>query len=97
MSKGKQEQPENGFSEEKKAELPNAEKSKAGMLSQEAGLYTPKKRERKQAYLCVEQYLRQSKHDAAISGLIRSMYRTKIATFAEWEREVTTLLKKKTW
>jgi hypothetical protein len=45
----------------------------------------------------VDQYLRKAKQDEAISNLIRSLHKTKIMSFAEWERETAALLKKKTW
>ncbi|MDR1176638.1 MAG: hypothetical protein LBK83_14335 [Treponema sp.] len=61
-------------------------------------LYTPKQRERKTpALLTADQYLRRAKQDKAISDLIRSLHKTKIMSFADWEREASALLKKKTW
>jgi hypothetical protein len=73
-------------------------KSKVHQLLHEQQLYTPKKRERKSStLLTVDQYLGKAKQDKAIFDLIRSLHRTKIMSFAEWERTVVTLLKKKTW
>ena len=61
-------------------------------------LYTPKKRERKTpGLLTADQYLRRAKQDTGISGLIRSLNKTKVMSFEEWEREAAALLKKKTW
>ena len=72
--------------------------SKVHRLSQGAELYTPKKQERKKpALLTVEQYLRKARQDEGVSDLIRSLHRTKVMSFAEWERETSALLKKKTW
>jgi hypothetical protein len=47
--------------------------------------------------MTVEQFLRKAKQDEAIADLIRSLHKTKIMSFAEWERETAALLKKKTW
>ena len=74
-------------------------KSKVGQLSQHGQkLYTPKKRERKaDAPLTVEQFLRKAGYqDERINDLIRAMHKSKIQSFSEWEREVSTLLKKQT-
>jgi hypothetical protein len=72
--------------------------SKVHRLSQGQELYTPKKRERKAPpLLTVEQYLRKAQLDKAISDLIRSLQKTKIMSLADWERETSALLKKKTW
>jgi hypothetical protein len=61
-------------------------------------LYTPAQRERKrQPLLTVDQYVRKAKQDRAISDLILVTHKSKIMTFEEWEREVSNLLKKKTW
>ena len=45
----------------------------------------------------VDQYLRKAQLDKVISDLIRSLHKTKIMSLAEWERETSALLKKKTW
>jgi hypothetical protein len=45
----------------------------------------------------VEQYLRKARQDKAVSDLVRSLHKTKIMSFADWERETSALLKKKTW
>lgn len=72
--------------------------SKVHRLSQGRELYTSKKRERKApGLLTVDQYLRRAKQDEGISGLIRSLHKTKVMSFEEWEREAASLLKKKTW
>ena len=72
--------------------------SKVHRLSHGQELYTPKKRERKTpGLLTVDQYLRVAKQDTGISGLIRSLNKTKVMSFEEWEREAAALLKKKTW
>jgi hypothetical protein len=72
--------------------------SKVHQLLHEQQLYTPKNRERKSStLLTVDQYLGKAKQDKAVFDLIRSLHRTKIMSFAEWERTVATLLKKKTW
>jgi hypothetical protein len=82
-------------------ETPEAEKpreSKVHKLSQEAGLYTPKERERQTpGLLTAAQYVRKAKLDEAVAGLIRSLRKTSIMPFEEWERETAALLKKKTW
>jgi len=71
--------------------------SKVRRFSQGQELYTPKKRERKkEPSLSVDQYLRKATHDEAISGLVRSLFKTKIQNFSEWELDVATLLKKQT-
>ena len=72
--------------------------SKVRQLTQGQELYTPKKQERKKpAVLTVEQYLRKARQDQGISDLIRSLHKTKVMSFAEWEREASALLRKKTW
>ena len=72
--------------------------SKVHRLSQGKDPYTPKKPERvKPALLTVDQYLRKTAQDKGISDLVRSLHRTKVMTFQEWEREVAALLKKQTW
>jgi hypothetical protein len=72
--------------------------SKVHRLSHGQELYTPKKRERNTpALLTVDQYLRKTKQDNGISGLIRSLHNTRVMSFEEWEREAAALLKKKTW
>jgi hypothetical protein len=58
--------------------------------------YTQKEQEQKKDMrLTVEQYLRQAKQDQGIADLIRSLYKMKAMSFAEWEREISALLKKK--
>jgi hypothetical protein len=47
--------------------------------------------------LTAGQYLKRAKQDKAIAGLIRSLHKTKIMSFADWEREASALLKKKVW
>jgi len=47
--------------------------------------------------LTVEQYLKRAKRDQATADLVRSMHRVKTMSFADWEKEVTALLKKKVW
>jgi hypothetical protein len=47
--------------------------------------------------LTVEQFLKRAKQDQGIADLIRSLHRTKIMSFADWERETAALLKKKVW
>jgi hypothetical protein len=74
------------------------QETKVHKLSHNAELYTPKERERKTpALLTVEQYLWKAKQDKAIADLVRSLRKTKVMTFEEWERETAALLKKKTW
>jgi spore cortex formation protein SpoVR/YcgB (stage V sporulation) len=81
----------------KPAKPDQAKESKVHRLRKQE-LYTPKKRERKApALLTVEQYLRKAKQDEAISDLIRSLHKTKVMSFEEWDREIIALLKKKTW
>jgi hypothetical protein len=46
--------------------------------------------------LTVDQYLRKAGQDKGISDLIRSLHKTKVGSFEEWERETAALLKKKT-
>jgi hypothetical protein len=61
-------------------------------------LYTTKRREREtSALLTCEQYLRKAKREKVVLDLIRSLYKTKVMSFEEWEREAASLLKKKTW
>ena len=72
--------------------------SRVHRLSPGEELYSPKKRERERpALLTVEQYLRNAGRDEAVSGLIRSLHKAKVMSFADWEREAASLLKKKTW
>jgi hypothetical protein len=47
--------------------------------------------------LTADQYLRKANHDEAVSGLVMSLYKTKIMSFADWEREASALLMRKTW
>ncbi len=47
--------------------------------------------------LTVEQYLRDAKHDRAISDLLRSLCKTDVKSFANWEKETAALLEKKIW
>jgi hypothetical protein len=44
--------------------------------------------------MMVDQYLKRSPQGADISELIRSLYKTKIMSFEEWESTVIALLKK---
>jgi hypothetical protein len=84
--------------EKPKPKAGKPKESKVHRLLDGDQLYTPKKRERKTpALLMVDQYLRNAKQDKAVSDLIRSLHRTKIMSFADWERETAALLKKKTW
>jgi hypothetical protein len=71
--------------------------SKVSRMSHGRDLYTPKKRERKaqEELLTVDQYLRKSEYDKGLSGLIRSLYKTKVITLGEWDREAAALLKKR--
>ena len=72
--------------------------TKVHRLSGGKKLYTPKERERKPlSLLTVEQYLRKANQDKAVSDLIWSLHKTKVQSFAEWERDVAALLKKQTW
>ena len=48
-------------------------------------------------FLTVEQYLRRAKLDQAIADLIRSLHKTSIMSFADWDKQMTALLKKKIW
>ena len=74
-----------------------AKESKVHRLSQGKQPYTPKNRERKKpVLLTVEQYLRKANQDKTISDLVRSLHKTKVMKFEDWEREITTLLKKQT-
>jgi hypothetical protein len=45
----------------------------------------------------VEQYLRKAKQGQDMADLLRSSYRTKIMSFADWEKEAAALLNKKVW
>jgi hypothetical protein len=45
----------------------------------------------------VEQYLKKARQDKAVSDLIRSLHKKKTMSFADWENEANTLLKKKIW
>ena len=47
--------------------------------------------------LTVDQYLWRAGQEKSISDLIRSLYRTKTMSLADWESETGALLKKKTW
>ena len=71
--------------------------SKVHRLSQGGGLYTPKKQEKpiKPALLTAEQYLRKASMDKGIADLVRSLHKTRVATFEEWERETSALIKKR--
>jgi hypothetical protein len=74
--------------------------SKVHRLSQEARLHAPQEEPAGQARpgkLTAEQYLREAGLDQGISGLIRSLHRTKVLTFEEWGRQTDSLLRKKTW
>jgi hypothetical protein len=44
--------------------------------------------------MMVDQYLKRSPQGAGIGELVRSLYKTKIMSFEEWESTVKTLLKK---
>jgi hypothetical protein len=44
--------------------------------------------------LTVEQYLKRVPQDMGIGELVRSLYRTKIMSFGEWETTVRSLLQK---
>jgi hypothetical protein len=44
--------------------------------------------------LTVDQYLKHAPQRAGIGELVRSLYRTKIMSFEEWESTVKVLLKK---
>jgi len=35
--------------------------------------------------------------EQSLSDLVRSLHKTRIMSFADWEKEVTALLKKKIW
>jgi hypothetical protein len=94
----RKEPPAAGAAVKPEPEAGKPKESKVHRLSQGDQLYTPKKRERKTpALLTADQYLRKAKQDGAISGLIRSLHKTKLMIFAEWERETAALLRKKTW
>ena len=72
--------------------------SKVHRLSQEKKPYTPKPPERiKPARMTADQYLRKATMDKNIADLVRSLHKTKVMTFDEWERTVATLIKKQTW
>ena len=61
-------------------------------------LYTPQARaQKKPRLLTVDQYLKNAKHGEGEATLIRSLHKTGIMSFAEWERESAALLKKKIW
>jgi hypothetical protein len=47
--------------------------------------------------LTINQYLKKAKQGHEIADLMRSLFKTKIMSFAEWEKESAALLKKKTW
>jgi ABC-type Fe3+/spermidine/putrescine transport system ATPase subunit len=47
--------------------------------------------------LTVDQYLRKAMKDEAVSDLIRKLHKTKIMSFADWEKAVEALLKKNIW
>jgi hypothetical protein len=71
--------------------------SKVHRFSQGERLYNPKPRQRKTpAPLTADQYLRRAGQDGAVSGLIRSLHKTDIMSFEDWERETSELLKKRT-
>lgn len=44
--------------------------------------------------LTVDQYLKYAPQSAGIGELVRSLYKTKVMSFEEWESTVKTLLKK---
>jgi hypothetical protein len=44
--------------------------------------------------MTADQYLKRAPKSAGIGGLVRSLYRTKIMDFEEWENTVEALLKK---
>jgi hypothetical protein len=45
--------------------------------------------------LTVGQFLKRSPKKSEIDGLIRSLYSSRIMTFEEWNKEISSLLKKK--
>jgi hypothetical protein len=45
--------------------------------------------------MTVEQYLKRAPKDAGIGGLLKSLYKTKIMGFDEWENTLKTLLSKR--
>jgi len=47
--------------------------------------------------LTVEQYLGKAKQGQGMADLLRSSYKARTMSFAEWEKEATALLKKKVW
>jgi hypothetical protein len=90
--------PENNQTPKQNPKTGKPKESKVHRLSHGQELYTPKKRDRKTSVLLtVEQYLMKAQQDKAVSDLIRSLHKTKIMSFADWERETSALLKKKTW
>lgn len=44
--------------------------------------------------LTVDQYLKRAPQGVGINDLVRSLYKTKIMSFGDWENTVKTLLKK---
>ena len=73
--------------------------SKVHRLSQQDGLYRPKEKEegeKKSPPLTVKQYLAKVKLDDGISGLVQSLHGKKIMRLEEWEKLVSSLLKKQT-
>jgi hypothetical protein len=44
--------------------------------------------------MTVDQYLKRAPQGAGISDLVRSLYKTKIMSYEDWENTVKTLLKK---
>jgi len=68
--------------------------TKVKQFSPKMNMPTQKKMQ-KPTLLSVEQYLAESKHEQGIAGLIRSLHRTNVMRFDEWEKEITKLLKKK--
>jgi hypothetical protein len=81
-----------------KAKGHRPKESKVHRFSQGGRLYTPEKPERKPpSLLTADQYLRKANHDETVSSLVMSLCKTKIMSFADWEREVSALLMKRTW
>ena len=47
--------------------------------------------------MTVDQYLAKATKDKAVSDLIRSMHKTEIMSYADWEKKTAALLTKKVW
>ena len=47
--------------------------------------------------LTVDQYLAKAEKEKPVEELLRSMYRTRIMSFADWNKETAALLQKKVW